>query len=496
MTVTAAVTPLREGVSQRGAGSAPVRPRRNAVSRRIATDIVGIADAASIIIGGLVAAALLPSNLDIATDWTRLAHLGLVSAVFVRLVLDRFGMYDQGRLHELPVRPKTLLAALAIALTAVLGLWLPVGTAGPADWMALMASWLTASFLIILASRLTARGLLSRLTASGTFDTRLAVYGSGSIARRVEKYLADPALGIRFAGLFDDRTDQNRRDPDGPTLRGSLGDLVATARGDEIDHIVIALPPAADRRLDSIVKGLEHLPVRISIVTHLASDLIEAGSRHRVASVGTVGLIDVKAKPLDGWGRAIKAVEDYVLGTLLLLIAAPILALIALAVKLDSPGPVLFRQRRHGRNQQVFDVLKFRTMHVMENGASVRQATRDDPRVTRVGRFLRRTSLDELPQLVNVLRGEMSLVGPRPHALAHDQHYGEILARYTNRQQVKPGITGLAQIKGLRGETETVEKMEARLREDLAYVNDWSIWLDLKILALTGVRVWGNRNAY
>jgi putative colanic acid biosynthesis UDP-glucose lipid carrier transferase len=458
--------------------------------------MVGVADAIAVMAGGLVAGAILPHHIEAAPDWTRLAHLGLVSAVLARLVLDRFGMYDQGRLHDFPVRPKALLAALVISFAAVLGLWLPMGPARASGWLSLSATWLAASFILILSGRLIARSLLARLTAAGHFDTRLAVYGSGVIARRVEEHLKDPALGIRFAGLFEDRAGENRRDGEGPQLRGNLSDLVLASRADEIDHIVIALPPAADRRLDSIVQRLEHLPVRISIVTHLAADLVEAGSRHRVASVGSVGLIDVKSKPLDGWGRTLKAAEDYVLGTVFLVAAAPVLLAIAIAVKLDSPGPVLFSQRRHGRNHKVFNVLKFRTMHVMENGPAVRQATRDDPRVTRVGRLLRRTSLDELPQLINVLRGEMSLVGPRPHAIAHDEHYGELLARYTNRLQVKPGITGLAQIKGLRGETETLDKMEARLEQDLVYVNQWSIWLDLKIIALTVVRAWGGKNAY
>jgi putative colanic acid biosynthesis UDP-glucose lipid carrier transferase len=168
---------------------------------------------------------------------------------------------------------------------------------------------------------------------------------------------------------------------------------------------------------------------------------------------------------------------------------------IAALIKLDSPGPVLFRQRRHGYNHRIIDVYKFRTMSVQENGTHVQQARKDDPRVTRMGRLLRRTSLDELPQLLNVLTGEMSLVGPRPHALAHNQLYAEQLDRYANRHRVKPGITGWAQINGFRGPTEDPEKMRQRVQLDLHYIENWSIWLDLKILVLTPFLGFIHRNA-
>jgi len=168
-----------------------------------------------------------------------------------------------------------------------------------------------------------------------------------------------------------------------------------------------------------------------------------------------------------------------------LLLFAPLMLSIALAIKIDSRGPVLFRQRRHGFNHRIIDIFKFRTMTVTENGDHIDQARKNDPRVTRVGKFLRRTSLDELPQLFNVLRGEMSLVGPRPHALAHNQLYRDQLDRYASRHCVKPGMTGWAQINGLRGPTEDPEKMRLRVRMDLYYIENWSLWLDLKIIAAT-----------
>jgi putative colanic acid biosynthesis UDP-glucose lipid carrier transferase len=213
------------------------------------------------------------------------------------------------------------------------------------------------------------------------------------------------------------------------------------------------------------------------------------------ARLGAVSLLQVKPKPIRDWGHVVKLALDYLLATISLLVFAPLMLAIACAIKLDSKGAVLFRQRRHGYNHRIIDVYKFRTMTVQENGSHVEQARKDDPRITRVGRFLRRTSLDELPQLFNVFKGEMSLVGPRPHALAHNQFYAEQLKRYANRHCVKPGITGWAQINGLRGPTEDPEKMRRRVELDLHYIEHWSIWLDLKILVLTPLRGFVHRNA-
>jgi putative colanic acid biosynthesis UDP-glucose lipid carrier transferase len=191
-----------------------------------------------------------------------------------------------------------------------------------------------------------------------------------------------------------------------------------------------------------------------------------------------------------------KRVSDVVVATLILLITAPLLIAIAAAIKLSSPGPAIFRQRRYGLNGEEITVYKFRTMRVMEDGGAIVQATKDDPRTTRIGRFLRRYSLDELPQLVNVLQGRMSLVGPRPHAVAHNEMYRKLIKGYMIRHKVRPGITGLAQVNGLRGETRTVEQMEARVRYDLEYLRNWSVGLDLQILAKTAIRVLNDGKAF
>jgi putative colanic acid biosynthesis UDP-glucose lipid carrier transferase len=207
-------------------------------------------------------------------------------------------------------------------------------------------------------------------------------------------------------------------------------------------------------------------------------------------------MVEVMGRPLSGWGGFQKAALDYVLGTILLVVSLPLMLLIAIAIKLDSPGPVLFRQDRYGFVNRVFSCYKFRSMTVSGPSQQTIQATRDDPRVTRSGRFLRRFSLDELPQLFNVLGGTMSLVGPRPHAVDHNEKYAQLIRGYFARHRVKPGLTGWAQVNGFRGETRTVEAMESRVQYDIQYVENWSLLFDLKILVMTVVVCLTGRNAY
>lgn len=468
-------------------------PRR--LSRRIATDLVGFVDAAAVVAGSLVPALIYQQFGELAINWPRLIQSSLVMAAIVYVCLRNLGHYDATRLHALPVEPLRLLGALTVAFLASIGIGMPFAPGNAHLWV-WYAAWGATSFMLLLNLRTLSKAVLARMTAAGTFDTRVAVYGSGVVARRVHGFLSNPSLAIHFAGLFDDRHDASRTDLDGPALTGRLDDLVEAARAGRIDQIIIALPQSADERTQQIARRLEQLPVSLHVVTHIASDLIDEGPAHTVSSLGPVGLLDVKPKPLADWSRFVKEAEDRILGPILLVIALPLMALIALAIRIDSPGPAIFRQRRRGLNHQTIDMFKFRTMHVMEDGAEVKQATRDDPRVTRVGRILRRWSLDELPQLFNVVRGDMSLVGPRPHAVAHDDEYGELIHRYANRHQVKPGITGLAQINGFRGETTTTDAMRQRLEQDLEYVGRWSLWLDLKILALTLLRGWSGKSAY
>jgi len=255
--------------------------------------------------------------------------------------------------------------------------------------------------------------------------------------------------------------------------------------------VVIGLAGAPQPSTARLIDKLSLLPVDLWLCP-AEFDMPILGT----ARLGALSLLQVKPKPIRDWGFVMKLALDYALGAIALLVFAPLMLAAAVAIKLESPGPVLFRQRRHGYNHRVIHVYKFRTMRVTEDGPVVAQARKDDDRVTRVGRLLRRTSIDELPQLFNVLKGEMSLVGPRPHALAHNEHYRERLERYANRHCVKPGMTGWAQIHGFRGPTEDPEKMRKRVQLDLYYIENWSIWLDLKIIALTPFLGFVNRNAF
>ena len=465
-------------------------------SRQVAADFVAIGDVAAVLIGVALPAYIYTVVGGVHVPVTMALRIGLITSIIVYMCLRNWGLYATTEMHDFPVRPAALLCALAIAVGAVLGVGLPFATNDIVHILVWSMTWVSASFVLLLANRTLANTLLSRLTATGRFDTRVAVFGAGAIARRVRDHLTDKRLGIKFVGVFDDREGQERLDTHGLEITGKIDELIAIGRAGQVDQIIVALPQAADGRMAAIVGLLEQVPVSVHIVTHIASDLVQAGPAHKVSSLGSIGLLDVKARPLSDWAPLIKSVEDYGLGTLFFLLCLPLMASIALLIKLNSRGPVLFQQRRRGHNQKEIEVLKFRTMAEHDDGGVIVQATKDDPRVTRIGKFLRRTSLDELPQLINVLKGEMSLVGPRPHAVAHDVQWGEMLETYVNRHQVKPGITGLAQVRGFRGPATEPNTIENRVNNDLEYIANWSLWLDLKIIARTIVAVAIGNNSH
>ncbi len=280
-------------------------------------------------------------------------------------------------------------------------------------------------------------------------------------------------------------------------MLGGLQQLIADVRRGLIDQVIVALPSSAEKRLREVVEQIALTPVRIRLAPDIAGFVF---AQRSVVLLGEVPVVTVFERPISGTDQAIKWLEDHILGLLILILAAPLMILIALAIKLDSPGPIFFRQPREGFNNRPFLVWKFRSMRADRSQTdAIDQARRDDPRVTRVGAFLRRTSLDELPQLFNVLLGHMSLVGPRPHAAstrAGGRVFSEVVARYAARHNVKPGMTGWAQVCGWRGETQTEEQLHKRFEHDLHYIENWSLWFDLYILMRTVVTVLGHRGAY
>jgi putative colanic acid biosynthesis UDP-glucose lipid carrier transferase len=323
----------------------------------------------------------------------------------------------------------------------------------------------------------------------------VVVVGAGALAARLSQALqARPDLGSHFLGYFDDRTAERNAGPDAghdPTAGGhagrlgSLSEAAAYIRRHGVSEVHITLPLGAQTRMRALVEQLQNTTATIYIVPDVSGVSVIQGRLQDIDGIPMVGICDT---PFTGTDQLVKRVSDLVLASLILALILPVLLAVAAGVKLSSPGPVLFKQRRNGLNGQEILVYKFRSMRVMENGAVVRQATRGDPRLTRFGAFIRRTSLDELPQFFNVLQGRMSIVGPRPHAVAHNEHYSDVVRAYMARHKVKPGITGWAQIHGHRGETDTLEKMQARVEYDLEYLRHWSLALDLKIILRT-VRV-------
>jgi putative colanic acid biosynthesis UDP-glucose lipid carrier transferase len=300
-------------------------------------------------------------------------------------------------------------------------------------------------------------------------------------------------LGTRLAGYFDDRGARRLQDLPAAENLGELAQVAEYARAQRVDVIYIALPMASQPRILRLLEDLRDTTASIYFVPDIfVSDLIQA----RVDSIGGIPVVAICESPFYGFNGFVKRASDLIFGTAILLLASPLMLAIAIGVKLSSPGPILFKQRRYGLDGRKIVVYKFRSMTVAEDGDVVRQATRNDSRVTRFGAFLRRTSLDELPQLINVLQGRMSVVGPRPHAVAHNEIYRKLIRGYMIRHKVRPGITGLAQVTGWRGETETVEKMKGRIEMDLAYLRSWSLLLDLEIMLKTLVVVLSRQNAY
>jgi putative colanic acid biosynthesis UDP-glucose lipid carrier transferase len=319
---------------------------------------------------------------------------------------------------------------------------------------------------------------------------------SVSLAQRVER---TSSSALRIEGFFDDRAPQrlgaNSSDalPIEPALKGGLKDIVAYVQQNAIDVIFVALPVSHLARVQTLLDDLRDTTVSIYYVPMVFPlDSIQGGTSEFLG----VPLIALCETPFHGSRGVSKRLTDLTLASLILIPAAPFMLIIALLVRLSSPGPVIFKQRRYGLDGRQITVYKFRTMRVTEDGDSIRQATQSDSRITPLGRLLRRTSIDELPQLLNVLQGRMSLVGPRPHAVAHNELYRKLIKGYMLRHKVTPGMTGLAQVHGMRGETQTVEQMEARLKYDLDYLRNWSPLLDLKILFKTLLIVVRGEKAY
>lgn len=361
-----------------------------------------------------------------------------------------------------------------------------------------MLSWVLLAPAMIGLGRMVMRIVQQTLIRRGIGIRRVAIAGLNDLGRQTARNIEhDSGLGLKLIGFFDDRDEKRQCDDDrlqaDDSLSGSLSDLVKKCRASEVDTVLITLPMRAEERIKYVLDQLSDSTASVYIVPDFfVFELLHS----RWISMGGLPAVSVFENPLFGVDGVFKRIADVGLAFAALLVAGIPMMVIAALVKLTSPGPIFFRQRRYGLDGREILVWKFRSMRTCDNGPVVKQATKDDPRITRVGSILRKTSLDELPQLFNVLEGTMSLVGPRPHASAHNEQYRNLIRGYMLRHKVKPGITGLAQVNGCRGETETIDKMERRIEWDHQYIRRWSLWLDIKILFKTVMVVWKQDEAY
>ncbi|MDP4003040.1 undecaprenyl-phosphate glucose phosphotransferase [Methylobacterium sp. NEAU K] len=423
--------------------------------------------------------------------------IGLISVTTVALVQASGGY----RLSAFRAFIKTSIRLIAAWSTTFLMVAAVLVLAKVADHYSRL--WLGAFFGTGLAALLIGRFALAHVidaqTRAGRFDRRTAIVGGGKPAEDLIGALeSQNDSGIRIVGVFDDRNvDRSSDVVAGHPKLGNVDDLVSYARHARLDLIVFTIPITAEARILQMLAKLWVLPIDIRLSAHAAKLRLRPRS---YSYLGSVPVLDVFDRPIADWDVVMKAVFDRCVGLLMLVALSPVMLAVALAVRLTSRGPILFRQKRHGFNNELIEVFKFRSMYVdqCDAGAS-RMVTRHDPRVTPVGRFIRKTSLDELPQLFNVLKGDLSLVGPRPHALqakAANTLYDQVVDGYFARHKVKPGITGWAQVNGWRGETDTSEKLQRRVEHDLYYIENWSVLLDLQILLTTPFALLKTENAY
>jgi putative colanic acid biosynthesis UDP-glucose lipid carrier transferase len=357
-----------------------------------------------------------------------------------------------------------------------------------------LVGWVLVTPFALLLAHFVARHVLLGVLAKGKRQRTVVVGGVNEVGLRIaQQFLDNPYLGCRVAGFFDDRSLDRLPETNGLPTLGRINELAEFVKLNRIDHIYLALPMASQPRILQLLDDLKDTTASIFFVPDIfVTDLIQ-GQLH---SVGNTPVVAVCETPFTGFRGLIKRLSDIVLSSIFLVLLAPIMLVLSIGVKMSSPGPVIFKQRRYGLDGKEILVYKFRSMRTTDNGPVVKQATKGDPRITPLGAFIRKTSLDELPQFINVLQGRMSIVGPRPHAVAHNETYRKLIKGYMVRHKVKPGITGWAQVSGYRGETETVDKMEKRIEFDLEYLRNWSLGFDLWIIFKTVAVVFKDKNAY
>lgn len=443
---------------------------------------------------GLLFLSLMLAYECIDQEWTdRTTVVMLVGALAFEVFAAMLGLYSSQRSKTLGTQYRNVMLAL-LGTFAFLAISAYASnrfrTAIPREaflW------WLCFSALLLCSTRLVYRTALRILRKHG-FNTRCAaIVGSGQLGLVLaQKLQENPWMGVRVSGLYDVSPPPLEGAHNMP-WRGNIENLVYNARQGLYEHIYIALPLNQQETIKTLTDQLSDTAASVYFVPDIfVFDLMNA--RHN--DISGIPVISIYDTPFSTTDAFLKRIFDIGFSMIALVMISPVMVATSLAIKLTSPGPVIFRQKRYGLDGKPIEVWKFRSMTTMDNGTTVKQATRNDTRITPMGAFLRRTSLDELPQFINVLQGSMSIVGPRPHAVAHNEEYRKLIKGYMLRHKVKPGITGWAQINGWRGETDTLDKMQKRVEYDLHYIRNWSVGLDIKIVLMTVFKGFTNKNAY
>jgi putative colanic acid biosynthesis UDP-glucose lipid carrier transferase len=447
-------------------------------------------------VSGVVAAVIPGSSTAAALVFAHVLQGEPFSRASMTLLLLTLTLGFPGR-DRFADRPLTAAVDIAVSWLTLLCILLLCGYATSSlhlfNWQVLGA-WALATPALQWAAMLVGRDLLRWHARSAAAVRPVIIVGAGALALKLAGALRTRADGRNdVRGYFDDRNDERVIGEARAQRLGSLADVAAYVRRHAVAEVYVTLPLGSQPRIVNLLASLQGTTASVYLAPDVFGISIIQGRLLDVNGLPVVGLCET---PFTGINAAIKRASDLVIASLVLLLMAPLMTAIAVGVKFSSPGPVIFRQRRNGLGGEQIVVYKFRSMRAMDDGPSVVQACDGDPRVTRFGALLRRTSLDELPQFVNVLQGRMSVVGPRPHAVAHNEQYAQLIRAYMVRHKVRPGITGWAQVNGHRGETDTVAKMQARVEYDLEYLRNWSLGLDLQIIARTIKLVVADRHAY
>ncbi|MGN0923347.1 undecaprenyl-phosphate glucose phosphotransferase [Ectopseudomonas mendocina] len=420
----------------------------------------------------------------------------LFFSILTVMMFQALGVYSEEIFSSL-LRFRVMFFAWSSAFCLLLFMHQALAMFSFMEWY-FLCLWFLVSLFAFGVERLVLLAIYRYWMRAGQFLQSSVILGATENGLRLSELMqrhSDIRSGL--IGFIDDRIGLLPEPLGGFPLLGDSNDLERLVRDERVTQVLVALPWSEENRIAQVVQDLRKLPVNVLLVPDMSAF---RQARHRITEVAGLPMFNVSERPLDGWSPLIKRMEDLVLAMVALIAALPVMAVIAIAIKLDSTGPVLFKQRRYGYNNRLIEVFKFRSMYCDRADANAeRQTTRDDDRITGVGRFIRKTSLDELPQLFNVLLGSMSMVGPRPHATATKAAgilFEDAVKEYTARHRVKPGITGWAQINGYRGETDTLEKIEKRVEFDLQYIENWSVWFDLYILFRTLPAVILTREAY